>query len=245
MLTAAYWVTPDQVSKTAPSGEYLTVGSFMIRGKKNFLPPSPLTMGFGFLFRLEDDSIERHKDDRKIRGLEEGGAERQEVEEVTEGLMEVEIDVEDGESSADESEVKGPLEDIKEETNETEEGKTEEAPEDKDDVVGENASNSSGDEDDEKDDAIKNTEASKEEAEEAVEFPDTDVKVGYDRLGSVEIKTRTVSMSDEAPLEESKVSKKGAKQKMQRMEKTQKGQVNEEPKQKSSRAGNITIKSPP
>ena len=59
VLTAAYWVTPDQVSKTAPSGEYLTVGSFMIRGKKNFLPPSQLTMGFAFLFRLEEDSVER------------------------------------------------------------------------------------------------------------------------------------------------------------------------------------------
>ena len=41
-----------QVSKTAPTGEYLTVGSFMIRGKKNFLPPNPLVMGFAFLFKL-------------------------------------------------------------------------------------------------------------------------------------------------------------------------------------------------
>jgi predicted ribosome quality control (RQC) complex YloA/Tae2 family protein len=31
VITSAYWVHPDQVSKTAPSGEYLTVGSFMIR----------------------------------------------------------------------------------------------------------------------------------------------------------------------------------------------------------------------
>ena len=53
VVTAAYWVKPDQVSKTAPSGEYLTVGSFMIRGKKNFLPPATLIMGFGFLFKLE------------------------------------------------------------------------------------------------------------------------------------------------------------------------------------------------
>ena len=29
----------------------------MIRGKKNFLPPSSLIMSFGFLFRLEDSSI--------------------------------------------------------------------------------------------------------------------------------------------------------------------------------------------
>ena len=57
-MTAAYWVRPDQVSKTAPSGEYLTVGSFMIRGKKNFLPPSTLIMGFGFLFKLEVKIVE-------------------------------------------------------------------------------------------------------------------------------------------------------------------------------------------
>ena len=34
IVTSAYWVNADQVSKTAPSGEYLTTGSFMIRGKK-------------------------------------------------------------------------------------------------------------------------------------------------------------------------------------------------------------------
>ena len=45
-----------QVSKTAPTGEYLTVGSFMIRGKKNFLPPNPLVMGFAFLFKLVSQS---------------------------------------------------------------------------------------------------------------------------------------------------------------------------------------------
>lgn len=33
----AYWVTPDQVSSAAPSGEYLARGSFAIRGKKNFM----------------------------------------------------------------------------------------------------------------------------------------------------------------------------------------------------------------
>jgi predicted ribosome quality control (RQC) complex YloA/Tae2 family protein len=33
----AYWVTPDQVSSAAPSGEYLPRGSFVIRGRKNFV----------------------------------------------------------------------------------------------------------------------------------------------------------------------------------------------------------------
>jgi hypothetical protein len=49
----------EQVSKTAPSGEYLPTGSFMIRGKKNFLPPHPLVMGLSFLFRLVTPSIQR------------------------------------------------------------------------------------------------------------------------------------------------------------------------------------------
>ena len=41
-----------QVSKSAPSGEFLATGSFSIRGQKAFLPPARLVMGFGFLFRL-------------------------------------------------------------------------------------------------------------------------------------------------------------------------------------------------
>lgn len=66
VVTNAYWVLGEQVSKTAPTGEYLTTGSFMIRGKKNFLPPSHLILGLSFLFRLEDSSIERHQGERKV-----------------------------------------------------------------------------------------------------------------------------------------------------------------------------------
>uniref|UniRef100_A0A3Q0S1R9 Ribosome quality control complex subunit NEMF n=1 Tax=Amphilophus citrinellus TaxID=61819 RepID=A0A3Q0S1R9_AMPCI len=54
IVTSAWWVHHHQVSKTAPTGEYLTTGSFMIRGKKNFLPPSYLIMGFGFLFKVAE-----------------------------------------------------------------------------------------------------------------------------------------------------------------------------------------------
>ena len=32
-----FWVTPEQVSKTAQSGEYLTRGAFVIRGKANYV----------------------------------------------------------------------------------------------------------------------------------------------------------------------------------------------------------------
>uniref|UniRef100_A0AAF5CUC2 NFACT RNA-binding domain-containing protein n=1 Tax=Strongyloides stercoralis TaxID=6248 RepID=A0AAF5CUC2_STRER len=65
VISNAWWVRHDQVSRTAPTGEYLPTGSFMIRGKKNYLPTSQLVMGFGIIFRIDDESIERHKDDRK------------------------------------------------------------------------------------------------------------------------------------------------------------------------------------
>ncbi|XVE82322.1 hypothetical protein DITRI_Ditri15bG0139000 [Diplodiscus trichospermus] len=72
IVTSAWWVHPHQVSKTAPTGEYLTVGSFMIRGKKNFLPPHPLIMGFGLLFRLDESSLGSHLNERRVREEEEG-----------------------------------------------------------------------------------------------------------------------------------------------------------------------------
>ncbi|KAL6623576.1 hypothetical protein ACP70R_033455 [Stipagrostis hirtigluma subsp. patula] len=71
IVTSAWWVYPHQVSKTAPTGEYLTVGSFMIRGKKNFLPPHPLVMGFGILFRLDESSLAAHLNERRVRGEDE------------------------------------------------------------------------------------------------------------------------------------------------------------------------------
>jgi hypothetical protein len=58
----------NQVSKAAPTGEYLPTGSFMIRGKKNFLPPQGLVMGLGFMFKLEESCIGRHVGERAVRG---------------------------------------------------------------------------------------------------------------------------------------------------------------------------------
>lgn len=66
VITSAWWVYHHQVTKTAPTGEYLTAGSFMIRGKKNYLPPLYLMMGFGFMFRLDEESIPAHRDERKV-----------------------------------------------------------------------------------------------------------------------------------------------------------------------------------
>lgn len=68
-MVGSYWVYANQVSKSAPSGEYLVTGSFMIYGKKNYIAPMPLEMGFGILFRLDDESVPRHLGDRRIRGV--------------------------------------------------------------------------------------------------------------------------------------------------------------------------------
>lgn len=46
----------EQVSKTPPAGLYLPTGSFMVRGKKNYLPPADLLYGFGFLFFVSEES---------------------------------------------------------------------------------------------------------------------------------------------------------------------------------------------
>ena len=71
VVTSAWWVESSQVSKTAPSGEYLSTGSFMVRGKKNFLPPSHLVLGYGILFRVSDENIAAHANDRKVRHFDE------------------------------------------------------------------------------------------------------------------------------------------------------------------------------
>lgn len=71
IITSAWWVYHHQVSKTAPTGEYLTTGSFMIRGKKNFLPPSYLMMGFSFLFKVDESCVWRHRGERKVKVQDE------------------------------------------------------------------------------------------------------------------------------------------------------------------------------
>jgi len=65
VVTSAYWVNDHQVSKTARSGEYLTQGSFMIRGTKNELKHTQLVMGFALLFKIADESLPNHLDERK------------------------------------------------------------------------------------------------------------------------------------------------------------------------------------
>lgn len=102
VVTSAYWVKSEQVSKTAPTGEYLTTGSFMIRGKKNFLPPCHLVLGLSFMFKLEESSIERHKGERKVRTFDEESIMSKEDRSEVSEAPDQEILLEEGESDHDE-----------------------------------------------------------------------------------------------------------------------------------------------
>jgi predicted ribosome quality control (RQC) complex YloA/Tae2 family protein len=50
-----YWIKPSQVSKTPPSGQFLKKGSFMIRGKKNFVRNVPLRVAVGI--KVEEKTV--------------------------------------------------------------------------------------------------------------------------------------------------------------------------------------------
>jgi hypothetical protein len=43
-----FWVNPDQISKTANTGEFIGKGSFMVRGEKHFLRPT-ITLALGVI----------------------------------------------------------------------------------------------------------------------------------------------------------------------------------------------------
>nr|CAH7713770.1 unnamed protein product [Callosobruchus chinensis] len=158
VVTNAYWVWGNQVTKTAPTGEYLSTGSFMIRGKKNFLPPSHLILGLGFLFRLEDGSVERHLGERKVLTQNEEDA----------------LSIEASEQSKDEVEVEIPDESDEEETKEdtatvqaADKENTSEQPE-SDENVQKNVSEGS---------KIQSVDSSDEE--EDLKFPDTQIKIQH------------------------------------------------------------------
>ena len=51
---SAFWVYPDQVKKSAPSGEFLPKGSFTIEGQRNFIKSETLKLAIGIIPIDED-----------------------------------------------------------------------------------------------------------------------------------------------------------------------------------------------
>ena len=78
IVTSAWWVRAEQVSKTAPSGEYLGTGSFMIRGAKNFLPPMPMVYGITFAFVADETLKAKRKEEREQQTMREEDTEMEE-----------------------------------------------------------------------------------------------------------------------------------------------------------------------
>ncbi|KAI9673939.1 MAG: hypothetical protein M1817_002145 [Caeruleum heppii] len=64
-VMSAWWVNADQVSKIAPSGDFLGPGNFYIKRAKNFLPPAQLLLGFSVMFQISDESKAQHVKHRR------------------------------------------------------------------------------------------------------------------------------------------------------------------------------------
>jgi predicted ribosome quality control (RQC) complex YloA/Tae2 family protein len=62
----AYWVYPDQIKKSAPSGEYLPRGSFFIEGKKNFVRHVKVELSVGIMSASSLPSIEKKLEANQI-----------------------------------------------------------------------------------------------------------------------------------------------------------------------------------
>lgn len=120
VVTSAYWVRADQVSKTAPTGEYLSTGSFMIRGKKNFLPPCHLILGLSFLFKLEESSVERHRGERRARKFDDEASSVMTENEQLESIHEDEIPLDSGDDESEGEEVEQLKEKLEEEISKSE-----------------------------------------------------------------------------------------------------------------------------
>jgi predicted ribosome quality control (RQC) complex YloA/Tae2 family protein len=52
-----YWVYSNQVSKTTEAGEYVTKGSFIIRGQKNYLSLPKLELGITIMFKNKNEDV--------------------------------------------------------------------------------------------------------------------------------------------------------------------------------------------
>ncbi|XP_062824787.1 ribosome quality control complex subunit NEMF [Anolis carolinensis] len=170
VITSAWWVHHHQVSKTAPTGEYLTTGSFMIRGKKNFLPPSYLMMGFSFLFKVDESCVWRHKGERKVKVQEE------DMDTVTSSTIELAaeetepLDAPEGEESSSEDGEKGESQ---------EKGESEQDPSETHQREGDLVAGSSEEEDAGSEDEGEGEEEPAKEASEEIHFPDTTIDLSH------------------------------------------------------------------
>ena len=65
-MASAWWVWGHEVVPPH-AGDYGRMGTFLVNGKKNLLPPQSMEMGFGILFCVDEESAARHAGERKDR----------------------------------------------------------------------------------------------------------------------------------------------------------------------------------
>ena len=85
-VMSAWWTAPDRVRKTTQEGDALAKGVVWTVGRKHFLPPAPLIMGFGYAFVLGDDaSVARHVGERVTKAVPGRSGERTSGDETASG----------------------------------------------------------------------------------------------------------------------------------------------------------------
>ncbi|KFV66627.1 Nuclear export mediator factor Nemf, partial [Dryobates pubescens] len=224
VVTSAWWVSHNQVSKTAPTGEYLTTGSFMIRGKKNFLPPSYLMMGFSFLFKVDESCVWRHREERKIKVQEE------DVETVSSSASELvaeEVELLDGGDSSNEDE-KAECQEASEDVEAVPEGNHHEDVADLDQDGASTPPPPEGDseeEDGESEDEVEHPESKSEVKEEEVNYPDTTIDLSH--LQSQRSLQRVIPKEEEPSLIDSKSQGRRHLSAKERREMKKKKQLND------------------
>ena len=53
----AFWVHPDQVKRSAPTGQFLPKGSFTIEGRRNFIRPDALRLAVAIVLHNDDHVV--------------------------------------------------------------------------------------------------------------------------------------------------------------------------------------------
>ncbi|XP_062863885.1 ribosome quality control complex subunit NEMF-like [Trichomycterus rosablanca] len=244
VITSAWWVHHNQVSKTAPTGEYLTTGSFMIRGKKNFLPPSYLIMGFGFLFKVDEQSVFRHRGERKVKTLDE------DVDDVTSSTAELLEEGEEliGEDSGNEGKAEG--EDVPEEDCRMEEDEEDEENVEAEEKLsdGQPESVKQEEEEDEDEEGVQEEEKSEEEENAESCFPDTNISLTHLQVNrgvsGAGFKQDVSKQDNTAPQGKKYISAKQRREmkKRQRLDSNEQ-QEEPEPKKEENQASSVTNQS--
>ncbi|NXG50508.1 NEMF factor, partial [Psilopogon haemacephalus] len=199
VVTSAWWVSHNQVSKTAPTGEYLTTGSFMIRGKKNFLPPSYLMMGFSFLFKVDESCVWRHREERKIKVQDE---DLETVSSSASELVAEEVELLDGGDSSNEDE-KAECQDAPEDVEAVPESNHDEDAADLDqDGVNTPPAPEGDSEEEDGESEVEHPELKSEVKEEEVNYPDTTIDLSH--LQSQRSLQKIIPREEEPSLSDSK-----------------------------------------